>query len=127
MRKHSTLDNRKAINWAEAVQQAEEEVLMVDDEVEAALEVELDAPGSQGGSGAVSIKRADTFEYGSVGSGSGAACGRVSPVNPGSANMRQAVASHGLAGARRQVGNGVEAGRARAAGIIRTLGNAKRG
>lgn len=121
MRRHTALENRKAINWAEAVQQAEEEVLGTD-EVETELETALDAPSA--GAGSVSIKRAD-FQYGSVGGGTNSH-GRLGPQNPGSPNMHQAVAAQGLAGARRQIGNGVEVGRARAASIIRNLGNAKR-
>ncbi len=71
MRKHSSLENRKAINWAEQVVLHEEEAAVADD-VEAALDAELEAPGSQGGAGAVTIKRADLavaskFQYGSVG------------------------------------------------------------
>ena len=72
-RRHTALSNRKAINWADQIAVHEEEAAVVDDEVEAALEIELDAPGSSGGSGAVSYKRADTampkFRYGSSGSG----------------------------------------------------------
>jgi hypothetical protein len=114
MREHAALENRKAINWAEAVRQAEEEILFVDDEVEAELEVALDAPGA--GAGGVSMKRAEPFEYGSAGSASGSvihtsSSGRnfyntSSGFSKGDTpSLNSAIARHGQAAVRRAVGN----------------------
>ena len=153
MRKHSSLANRQAIAWAETVAQNEDEALIAD-EVEAALDVELDSPSGQpgnGSAGAVRMKRA-SFEYGSVGrdgatfrqyatadpiaprgdfgsagTGSRRGCQDLGPENPSSPNMGDAIARHGLAGARRQVGNGVAAGRAHADTVLAKIGNVRRG
>lgn len=119
---HTALQNRKAISWAETIENHEADVVEAD-EVEAELEIALDAPS--GGAGAVSVKRAE-FQYGSVGSGNNS-YGRLSPENPGSPSMKTAIQTKGVRDARSQVGNGVEHGRAHAGAIIRSLGNARRG
>lgn len=116
MRKHSALDNRKALNWAESIQQAEEEVLDIQDDVEAELEVALDAPGTGGGAGAVTVTRAEPFQYGSAGSASGSAIKSSSDRNfyntssgfskGDTPSLNSAIARHGRAAVRRAIGNG---------------------